>query len=258
MAIPLPAQVHPVVIDTGYRLPVKENLEYRVYYKFSMVWVYGAYAMFSTDTLTYENKRAYEFKVDAFTREKYRWVYDLEDHYTSITDYNSFLPLRFEEHNIEQGINYDYTYVFDWENKVVDMSLKQSGKHAKNINLRKDLPEFITDPYSGVHYLRLWDYEKYSPGDTIEFQTMLYDKLFRQQIVYLGKETIKDTEGNEFQAFTLRAIMKNSTFFSRKKGIKVWITDNKERWIVKIDANIVIGRIIVFLHTPGLISFDTH
>ncbi len=254
--IHLPAQIHSVVTDPHYRLPVKEKLDYRVHYKFSVVWIYGAYATFTTDTLTFENKRSYKFNVDAFTRKKYRWIYDLEDHYTSITDYETFLPLRFEEHNIEKGVKYDYTYIFDWENNVVDMTLKQSEKQDRN--LEKKLPDFITDSFSAVHYLRLWNYNEYSPGDTIEFKTMLNGKIFDQQIVYLGKESIKDAAGKEVDAFTLKALMKNSSFFSHKNGIKVWIADNKERWIVKVDANIIIGRIIVFLDTPGIASFDTH
>ncbi len=252
----LNAQIRSVIVDTLYRLPVKEKLDYRVYYKFSALWVYGADATFTTDTLIYENRSSYKLKVDAFTRKKYRWVYALEDHYTSITDRESFLPLRFEEHNIEKKIKYDYVYLFDWDRKVVEMTLKESEKPDRNIVTK--LPDFITDSYSGVHYLRMWKFDDYLPGDTIDFKTILNGKIFTQQVVYLGKEKIKDTEGKEFDAFTLEALIKNSAFFSSKHGIKVWIADNNERWIVKVDANIIIGRIIVFLHTPGVVSFDTH
>ena len=256
ISIGISAQVHPAFVDTLYRLPVKEKLDYRIYYKFSMFWAYSADATFSIDTITYENKKAYRLQADAFTRKKYRWVYSLEDHYTSITDYESFLPLRFEEHNIEKGVQYDYTYIFNWETKQVDMTLKESEKEDKI--MVKPLPDFITDSYSGVHFIRFLDYKKYSPGDTIEFETMLTGKIYKQQIVYLGKEKLEDAQGKEIDTFTIEAVIKNSSFFSKKHGIKTWIADNRERWLLKVDANIIVGRIIMFLCTPGTASFDTH
>ena len=250
------AKVHPAVVDTLFKLPVKEKLDYRVYYKFSMFWAYAADATFSIDTITYENKKAYKLHADAFTRKKYRWVYSLEDHYTSITDYESFLPLRFEEHNIEKGINYDYIYKFNWETREVDMALKETDKEDRDLVAK--LPDFITDSYSGVHYIRLLDYDKYTPSDTIEFESMLDGKVFKQQIVYLGKVKLEDAQGKEVDAFTIEAVIKNSSFFSKKHGIKTWIADSRERRILKVDANIIVGRIIMFLHTPGTASFDTH
>ncbi|NPA37435.1 MAG: DUF3108 domain-containing protein [Chlorobi bacterium] len=253
---PVWAQVYPVVIDSSYNLPLKERLDYKIYYKLSVLWVYGAYATLTTDTMIYEGRLAYRFNVDAFTRKKYRWVYDLEDHYTSITSMDSFLPLKFEEHNIEQKINYDYVYYFDWKNRIVEMILEQTGKPVRLIKM--ELPDFVTDSYSAVNYLRMWDYEKYSPGDTIEFMTMLDGNLFRQQIVYLGKDKLRDTEGNSMPAFMLKALIRNSSFFSHKNGIIIWIADNRERWILKADANIKVGRIIVFLETPGMATFNVH
>ena len=252
ISICLYAQNKPVIVDPVYKLPVKEKLNYRVYYKLSAFWIYGASVTFFTDTITYENKRAYKLQVDAFTREKYRWIYSLEDHYTSITDCKTFLPLRFEEHNIEKKVNYDYTYVFDWENEIINMTLKQSEKPDRNIV--EKLPDFITDTYSAVHYIRLWDYNEYTPGDTIEFQTIVDGKIFKQEVIYLGKESLKDNEGKMIKTFELQAIIKNSTFFIEKKGNKVWVANNKERWILQVDANIIIGRIIAFIDTPGIPS----
>jgi len=252
----LSAQVQPALIDTTYRLPLKEKLDYRIYYKFSGLWAYAADATFSIDTLTIENKKAYKLSADAFTRKKYRWIYNLEDHYISFTDIETFLPLRFEEHNIEKGVHYDYTYIFDWENKKVRMTLKESKKEDRI--LEKELPDFITDSYSGVHFIRLWDYSRYAPGDTIEFETMLDGKIYKQQIVYHGKEKIKNREGDDVDVFALEALIKNSSFISKKDGVRVWVTDNKDRWIVKVDVNIIIGRVIVFMNTPGVASFDTH
>jgi hypothetical protein len=250
------AYQHEVIIDSSYKLPANEKLYYRVYYQLGDLWVFAAFATFNTDTITYDSTKAYKLYVDAYSRKKYNWIYSLEDHYTSISDYYTFRPLKFEEYNIENKKTYNNVYTFDWNNKVVTMLLKKSG--APEEVLKVELPDFITDSYSAVHYIRFWDYSRYNVGDTIAFETMLDGKIFKQGIVYLGKEKIKDKQGNEIDAFKIMALIKNSTFFSKKKGVLVWVADNNEKWIIKVKAKILVGNIIVFLDQEGVASFDIH
>ncbi len=245
-----------VKMDTNYVLPAGEDIHYRIYYKLGNLWVYAAIANFKTDTMTFEGKKVYKLSVDAFSRKKYDWIYSLEDHYTSYTDMESFLPLKFEKYNIEKGITYHNIYEFNWETKEVRMFISRSDNG--NITETKKLPDFITDSYSAVQYLRTWDYGSLKEGKHLKFQTILDGKIFQQEIIYHGKEMVKDKNGNEVEAFKLEAPIKNSSFFSKKEGVLVWIADNKERWIIKVSAKIVVGSIIVFLDEPGMVSFDRH
>ncbi len=245
-----------VKMDTNYVLPAGEDIHYRIYYKLGNLWVYAAIANFKTDTLTYQGKKAYKLYVEAFTRKKYNWIYSLEDHYTSITDCKTFLPLKFEKYNIEKGITYHNIYHFDWNKKEVEMFISRSDQ--KDTTIKKKLPDFVTDSYSAVQYLRTWDFSALKKGQHVAFETILDGKIFSQEIIYHGKEVVLDKDGNEVSSFKLEAPIKNSSFFDKHQGVFVWISDNKDRWIVKVSAKILVGSIVVFLDEPGLISFDRH
>jgi len=241
--------------DTTYQIPVAEKNHYRVYYNLGNFWVHGAEANITTDTLTFENKKSYKFYVEAFTRRKYNWIYSLEDHYTSITDIETFKPLKFEKYNIEKKIIYHNIYDFDWEENVVKMLITQSDQDT--IKKTEKLPDFITDAFSAVHYLRIIDFNSYKKGDVISYMTILDGKMFKQKIVYEGEDVITDKKGNKHKTFLLTALIKNSTFFSKKDGVKVWITNDDKRLIAKVNAKIIVGSIIVFLNNEK-ISFDNH
>ena len=243
-----------VAVDSSYRLPLNEKLHYRVYYRLAGIWVYAAFANFKTDTMTLEGRNVYKLYVEAFTRKKYNWVYSLEDHYTSYTDRKTFKPLKFEEYNIEKGITYHNIYNFLWDKDSINIVVSQSNKDT--VKFSKKLPEFITDSYSAVHYLRLWDFSKFKVGDTLRYKTILTGRIFDQEIIYHGKEMVTDKKGNKVEAFKLEALVKNSSFFRADKGIFVWIANNKARWIIKVDAKIVVGSIFVYLDQPELVSFD--
>ncbi len=244
-----------VLIDSSYKVPEKEKLHYRIYYKLGNFWVNAAFANFFTDTLSYEGKTVYKFYVEAYTREKYNWIYSLEDHYKSYTDYNNFKPLKFKEHNIERGVIYDAEYNFNWDNKNVEMKIYQSGEDT--VYDEKKLPGFVTDPLSAIYYIRKIDFGKYKQGDKISFNTILGDKIFTQTLVYRGTDILKDTDGNEHSTYVLEALIKNSSFFSKKDGVLVWITGDNRRLIAKVEAKIIVGSIIVYLRQND-ISFDTH
>ena len=114
---------------------------------------------------------------------------------------------------------------------------------------------FITDALSALYYIRTIDYNSYYIGDTIVFKSILDGKIFNQSLVYLGKDEIQTTDGAPVESFKLNAVIENSTFFRGDDAVVFWITDNKERWIAKAKAKIVIGSIIIYLDKQGLVSF---
>ena len=242
-----------VRIDTAFKVPYNENIHYRVYYKLANFWVYAAIADLKTDTMTFENKKVYKLYAEGFTRKKYNWIYSLEDHYASYTDINTFKPLKFEKHNIEKKITYRNIYNFDWNNKTVNMLITQSKKDT--IEKTEKLPDFITDEFSAVHYLRTVDFSSYKPGNKFSYKTILDGNIFKQEFIYRGTDTLTDVNGKKYRTFVVEALIKNSYFFSKKEGVIVWITDNKERWIAKINAKILVGNIVVFMREND-VSFD--
>jgi len=246
-----------IKIDTNFRLPVQEKLHYRIYYKLGRLWVYAAFANFRTDTTTFNEKKVYKLYVEAYSRKKFDWIYSLEDHYTSLVDYQTFKPYQFEKYNIEKGIVYHNIYRFNWKTNQILMTIYSSSEND-TLQKTEKLPSFITDAFSAVHYIRTWDFSQIKKNKKLGFHTILDGKVFKQEVIYRGTDSISDKNGNKIKAYKLEALIKNSTFFRSDKGVMVWVADNPERWIVKVNAKIIVGSIVVFLDQKGLASFDIH
>jgi hypothetical protein len=242
-----------VQTDSTYRLPAKEKLHYKIYYKLSKIWINAGVANLKTDTLTNDSTLLYRFTADGFTLNKYRWIYSLEDHYESLTDYNTLEPVRFEKENTEKGIWVHNIYNFFPDEHKIDMFMEASKKHP--VKKTETFNGFITDALSAIYYIRTWDFNNLNEGDTLVFKTILDGKIFDQSLIYLGKDVLQTAGGKEVNTFKLGAIIENSTFFRGEDAVVVWITDNRQRWLAKAKAKIVVGSIIVYLDKQGLVSF---
>jgi len=242
------------VVDTSYQLPVKEKLHYKIYYKLGGIWINAGLANFNTDTLTIDSLKTYKFTADGYSLKKYAWVYSLEDHYKSIVDYRTLMPVRFEKENTEKGVWVHNIYNFYPREKKIDLFMEATDEKPIHKTMNHD--GFITDALSAIYYIRILDFDQYQKGDTISFKSILDGKVFDQQVVYMGKDEIKTRAGEKVTAFKLNAVIENSTFFRGDDAVVFWITDNDERWLAKVKAKIVVGSIIVCLDKQGLISFD--
>lgn len=244
-----------VKTDTSYRLPVGEKLHYKVYYKLGSIWINAGFANFTTDTLTTDSTLKYVFAVEGYSLKKYHWIYSLEDHYKSVVDATSLIPYRFEKENTEGGVWVHNIYNFNHAGKTVDLFMESTGKQP--VHKTATVNGFITDALSALYYVRSFDFDRFTKGDTLVFKTILDGKIFDQSLVYLGKDNLKTAEGKSVPAFKLQALIENSTFFRGDDAVSVWITDNDERWMAKAQAQIIVGSIIVYLDKRGLVSFNT-
>lgn len=244
-----------VKTDTTYRLPAGERLHYKIYYKLGNIWINAGFANLNADTLTADSSLRYVFTAEGYSLKKYSWIYTLEDHYKSVVNANTLTPVRFEKENTEGGVWVHDIYNFDYPHKTVDMFMESTGKQP--VHKTGSLNGFITDALSATYYIRTFDFDSFDVGDTLIFKTILDGKIFDQSLIYLGKDSVKTSKGDVIPAFKLNALIENSTFFRGDDAVKVWITDNNERWIAKAKAQIIIGSIIVYLDKRGLVSFNT-
>ena len=241
------------VADSSYQLPIPEKLHYDVYYKLGNIWIKAGLANFSTDTIMADSTKAYRFMAEGYSLKKYDWIYQLEDHYKSVTDFNSLYPIRFEKENTEKGVWVHTIYHFDKEDARIGMYMESSDQAAVNRTVQHS--GFITDALSALYYLRTWNFNHLAIGDTVRFTTLLDGKIFEQPIIYLGRDTLQSVNHTKVPMIKLGAVVANSTFFRGDSAIEVWLTDDAYRRLAKVKAKIVVGSIVVYLNKRGLESF---
>ncbi len=241
------------VADTAYKLPAPEKLHYDVYYKLGNIWIKAGLANFSTDTIVEDSTKAYRFMAEGYSLKKYDWIFRLEDHYKSVTEFNSLYPIRFEKENTEQGVWVHTIYRFDKAASEVSMYLESTDKDP--VSRKVQYSGFITDALSALYYLRTWNFNHFAIGDTVRFTTILDGKIFEQPIIYMGRDTLQSTNHTKVPMIKLGAVVANSTFFRGDSAIEVWLTDDAYRRLTKVKAKIVVGSIVVYLNKRGLESF---
>lgn len=241
------------MIDSSFKLPAAEKLHYNVFYKLGHIWINAGLANFSTDTITVDSTKAYRFVAEGYSMKKYNWIFNLEDHYKSVTNFNTLYPIRFEKENTEQGVWVHNIYNFNEVAGKVEMYLESSKSDP--VNKTEKYKGFITDALSAIYYLRSWDFNHFTVGDTLKFNTILDGKIFKQPIIYLGRDTLQSINDANVPMIKLGAVVANSTFFRGDSAIEVWLTDDKYRRLAKAKAKIVVGSIVVYLNKRGLESF---
>ena len=197
--------------DSTFTLPTSEKLHYDAYYKLGNIWIKAGLANFSTDTVMADSIKAYRFVVEGYSLRKYDWIFSLEDHYKSVTDFNTLYPIRFEKNNTEQDIWVHTIYHFDKSASEVQMYLESTN--SKPVSRTVKHTGFITDALSSLYYLRTWDFNHLTIGDTVRFTTILDGKIFTQPIVYLGRDTLLSINNTKVPMIKLGAVVANSTFF---------------------------------------------
>ncbi|NJK87753.1 MAG: DUF3108 domain-containing protein [Bacteroidales bacterium] len=72
-------------------------------------------------------------------------------------------------------------------------------------------------------------------------------------IRYLGKETIETKEGIKYNCIKFSSLLVEGTIFKGGEDLIVWVTDDKNRVPVLVQAKILVGSVKAYLTgTEGL------
>jgi len=109
-----------------------------------------------------------------------------------------------------------------------------------------NLNQQLFDAQSATGYLRLMVISGFHPGDTIVLNNLMDGEVFEQKIEFGGKQILIDEHGNSYPVIKYTAVVTNSTLFSTADAINVWVSDDKHRIPLYIEAKIGVGAIKVF------------
>ncbi len=147
--------------------------------------------------------------------------------------------------NIEEGkYRLKETVQFNYPAKkaIVDWEKRDKKKGRDEFAIVSDLQDIV----SGAYYLRVVDYDKMKVGDVFEINSFLEDKVYALKIRYKGKETVK-TDFGKINAIRLAPIMPQNGLFEGENSIRLWLSDDKNRLPIKIQADMFVGAVEVDL-----------
>ncbi|MEY4931479.1 MAG: hypothetical protein RI909_2203, partial [Bacteroidota bacterium] len=101
-------------------------------------------------------------------------------------------------------------------------------------------PAHVRDMVGGFLYLRVIDFSKYKKGDTLAISGFFEDTPYNLKIIYFGKEKV-ETEIGIIPCLKLVPVMPDNKIFDGENSITCWLSDDKNKIPVKIQAKMFIG-----------------
>jgi hypothetical protein len=214
-----------------------EELEYRVHLAFFTVGKASTHIDKKLHKVA--NKTCYKVEGAGKTADWISWVSKFDDIWGAYIDTTSLLA-QVSYRKLQEG-NYrrDETVTFDHEKDKAEVKVKNNETGKDEIKVY-DVPHNTKDLVSGFLHLRIVDFRKLAPKDTIVISGFLEDKAYSLKIIYVGKEIIH-TKVGKIPCIKLRPVMPANSLFDGEDSIFCWISDDLNRIPVKLQAKMFIG-----------------
>jgi hypothetical protein len=217
-----------------------EQVTYKIYYHFHFVWLESGEVTFSVALKNYYNIPCYYLSGHGSTYAKYDWFYKVRDTFQTYLDTAKFWSMRFVRITNEGNTHVSNDNVFDnVDHKVYCLSLDKNNKFRQD---SVHIPLNTFDVLTGVYYTRCLDFSKWKYNDTIPIKLYLDNHVYNVHIRYLGKENITSSLG-KFRCIKFSVSLISGTIFKEGEEMTVWVTDDKNRLPVYIEAPIIIGSV---------------
>ncbi|CAG5084590.1 DUF3108 domain-containing protein [Parvicella tangerina] len=222
-----------------------EELNYDAYYHLKKLWVPAGKVRFEVKDSTYEGQDCFHFDGKGKSLKSYDYFFMVRDHYASIARKNDLTPVRFTRKVREGGFKLFYDYHIDAEkNKATVYANENNPDQHEEIKF----PNCVFDVMTAVYYARTLDFNNLKKDDTIPLPMMIdkqiYDGVF---IRYAGKERVKGEDGTIYNCIKFRPLLIEGTIFEDGEYMDVFVTDDRNRIPVLIQAEILVGSVKAYL-----------
>ncbi|WP_347157668.1 DUF3108 domain-containing protein [Pontibacter chitinilyticus] len=220
-----------------------EVLKYKVHYG----PITAAEAVIDVSPMIHQvNERpCYRATVYGKTTNSFDLFIRVRDTWQSYIDTAAILPHR-SFRNIEEG-NYRKreTVDFNHYSNVASVEKKKKSKPKETGSYK--IPDNVQDIVSGMYYLRTIDYDKLRPGDKVNVKGFFDEETFDMQVIYKGREVVS-TKAGDFRAIKLVPKMPANKMFKGENAITVYLSDDKNKIPVLIEAEMFVGSLKVDLY----------
>ncbi len=228
-----------------------EKVVYHAYYNWGFIWVNAGVVSFLVDDYNYNDTPSYFIRSYGRTYKSYDFLFKVRDSFEVYVDTLHLKPFEFDRITKEGSTVSHHHYKFDRTDRTMHTSISKDGSPYKDSILT--WPECSFDLLSMVYKARNIDFNKYNPGDKIPINMILDGKTYNLYIRYRGKKTVKNREGRRFKCIEFSPLLVDGTIFTSGEDMTVWVTDDKNRIPIVVEAKILIGSVkAMFVKAEGL------
>lgn len=206
-----------------------EILEYRIHYGFVDAGI-GRLEL-KQEFAYLNNRKCYHVVGIGHTKGAFDWFFKVRDRYESYFDSEAIMPWVFIR-KVEEG---SYS-------KSQHVTFDHHKKTATSEKVTIPVPMYVQDLVSAFYYARNLDFESAKPGAIFPIDAYLDDEVFQMNIKYIGKEQI-NTKLGTFNCIKFRPLLLEGRVFKEEEDMTVWVSDDKNRIVVRAEAEILVGSL---------------
>lgn len=236
-------QIGDTCAPTNTAIQDGEELIYRAYYNWSMVWIPAGEIKF---TVTEDST---EIKVVAIgkTFSSYDNFFRVNDYYESTIDKQTMLPKTFVRH-VEEGEYRKFDSLsFDHASMVVHSFNGKNRRKAKSKVFPID--SCAMDLLSVMYSLRNTRVEDYNPGDYLDVTMFLDEEVFPIHVIYDKKEKKKVKDLGKFSTLKVVPELIVGNVFKEGDRMKIWVSNDDNRVPLLIESPVTVGSLKVVLRS---------
>lgn len=217
-----------------------EYLEYNVTYEWGFVTIKAGEVIFEVNDEKKLGKNVYHFEGTGRTYDNYDWIYKVRDKYDTWVDTMDLSPHEFFRTADEGGNKYSNHYVFD---RTVDSIYVETAIEDLVTYDTLGYQNCLFDILSLVYYCRTIDFDSLVINQKVPLKIILGGEKSEIYVRYLGKEVQEVDDVGSFNTVKFSALLVEGSIFSKGEDMYIWLTDDKNRFPVRVQAEIWVGSV---------------
>jgi hypothetical protein len=218
-----------------------EKVSYDVFYNWHFVWVNAGKVEFEVEKEEPEGRPVFHFTSNGRSVTTYDWIYKVRELFESMADAKTLAPLSYTRNSQEGDYFAKEKIDFDYKNQKISTETETSNKPLTHGTL--DLKGFVLDIQTAVYYARTLDFTGMYIGEKIPFRMIIDGDIFDLYGKYLGVEIIENYDGRIYRCHKFSAMLVKGTIFSGGEDLFVWLTDDKNKIPILVEAKILVGSV---------------
>jgi hypothetical protein len=228
-----------------------EKLYYDGYYNLSFIWINAGYATFSVDNVMKDNEKMYKISAVGGSHKGYDFIFKIRDTIDVFVDTSTLEPKEYRQITNEGSYTAEHHYKFDNKNRKINMRIQRDKRPVETKTI--DWKYCSYDILSMAYIVRSVDFSKYKENEKIPVNLVVDGEIHELYIRYKGKEIIKNKDGKTYRCLKFSPLLVEGTIFNSGEDMTVWVTDDKSRVPVIVEAKILIGSVkAIFTGAEGL------
>lgn len=228
-----------------------EKIVYNVHYGF----IDAGEVVVLVDTLMYsvEGNTCYKLEAIGRTKGAVGLFAKIHNTYTSYVDTTTLLSTKFIRTQQENNFSLYESTTF---NRASNEALVTRRKDDNSFELKTfKISQTVQDLISTYFMIRGFETKELKYNDTLQLKLFLEDTTLKIGIKYLGKERMRSVLGKQASLVFSPIIPPTpNTILTKENPIKIWMTDDKNRIPIKIQAKTKWGAIEVDLVSSSLVK----